>query len=220
MLRFLADERQAYPMQSKSFITGFNVTPKIIALQIVLLALALSFMGCAALPDPEKLSGALPSSALSESQGVSAHELGLLRILADELQEQERRGAYDELYDQRASRSLKAGLPRDHFLEMTRCLDRHLGEIKTMTPGSLRIEAVSHEAGTYALHYKATRSSALVETNVSLIRQGFAYQLQGLQWQVLGKGGHAGFDTCIKSAIKGKPDPSLIEPATEEEKAL
>jgi hypothetical protein len=207
-------------MQRRLSSSCFNITPKLLALQIALLALALSFMGCAALPDATQLSGALPASALEESKGVSAHELGLLRILADELQEQERRGAYDELYDGRASRSLKAGLPRPQFLEMTRCLERHLGELKTMTPGSLRIEALSPEAGTYALHYKATRSGALVETDVRLMRQGFAYQLQGLQWQVLGKASHANFDTCITSAIKGQPDPSLAVPEEEEKQPL
>lgn len=116
-------------------------------------------------------------------------ELALLSLMADDVQELERKKQYATIYDDYTSPEFKTSTSRRRFLIITNCVETFLGGMDSdgYDPHDLgfRRESLKGSAGVHfldVLNRKVHRMMGLVDEQLVFVPDGLNFKLNGLYW--------------------------------------
>lgn len=118
-------------------------------------------------------------------------ELALLEMLADDIQEMERKKQYGKIYDDYASQDFKSSVSRRMFLIMANCVEKHLGGLQEFNPNergfrrqSLQKNGKGSVSGGFLdlLNRKVERTKGTIEEQLIFIPYRLNFKLNGLYW--------------------------------------
>lgn len=111
------------------------------------------------------------------------HELAQLQMLADDIQNLERKKQYGQIYDDYASAEFRRHVSRRQFLIMTNCVESYLGALQEYNPNDLafrREEAAKTMLD--VLNRRVLREFGEIEEQMVFVPYGVGFRLNGLYW--------------------------------------
>jgi len=111
----------------------------------------------------------------------SADEKALMRLAVLDITQYQTRKAYGLLYEQFASDTLRAQLPRRHFLKLCQCLEQTFGSV--MGEGNRPLRFTQElKTGNIQANHSVLRGGADLPERLLLKKEAGSYRLEGIFW--------------------------------------
>lgn len=158
-----------------------------------------------------------PKDPQSPQFAYRQDQMALLSMMADDIQELERKKQYSTIYDDYTSQEFKSGITRRRFLIISNCVETYLGGLEEYDPHDLgfRREMLKDGHGKFldVLNRKVKRMLGQIDEQMVFIPHDLNFKLNGLYWIAKDKQ----FLQCVAESpqreAEGQPIPEL---ATEE----
>ena len=158
-----------------------------------------------------------PKDPQSPQYAYRQDELALLGMMADDVQDLERKKQYATLYDDYTSQAFKDGISRRRFLMITNCVETYLGglDAEGYDPHELGFRREHLKGGKYldVLNRKVHRIQGLIDEQMVFVPNGLNFQLNGLYWIAKDKQ----FLQCVvDSSQRAQAENAAAQSVTEE----
>lgn len=154
-------------------------------------------------------------------------ELALLQMVADDIQELERKKQYGTIYDDYASDAFRSGIGRRQFMIMANCVESFLGDLEEYDRNDIgfnrqfdKNKKPPEKHFVDVLNRKVQRALGSIEEQLAFVPHGLGFKLNGLYWIAKDKA----FIACMRESgpldaatapkTEPKTDTSTTSPAT------
>ena len=144
-------------------------------------------------------------------------QLALLSMLADDIQDLERKKQYTTIYDDYTSQEFKAGISRRRFLIISNCVETYLGGLEEYDPHDLGFRRemlkTGHDQFLDVLNRKVKRIMGSIDEQMVFVPSDLNFKLNGLYWIAKDKQ----FLQCVAESPQREAEGQPVPETTAEE---
>ncbi len=127
-----------------------------------------------------------PKDPQSPQFAYRQDQLALLSMLADDIQDLERKKQYATIYDDYTSQEFKTGISRRRFLVISNCVETYLGGLEEYDPHDLGFRRemlkTGHDQFLDVLNRKVKRIMGPIDEQMVFVPDDLNFKLNGLYW--------------------------------------